>query len=320
MRKLRFRYNILQIVFFCIILWIKVKKEYYDMVEIDNVKYIDYYKDSELFFHSNRDYPPFTHSFGMHAHEIYELQYLISGQGSIYIEGMEYPIQPSCIYLIRSNEVHYTRLTGTEPYERIILHFFPNILDSIDPKHLLLVPFDEHLLGNNNFYFLEKHSKLMIENALQNILQVSNDNYKKRITIISSLFSILTEINKLYSKNPDNSFPVSKNSLISEIIFYINEHLFEDLSVNSLCRCFYISRSSLNISFKKLTSSTVWNYITIKRLLAAKTFLYEGTPAYETALLCGFKDYSTFFRAYKQYFGTTPQKDAQKNTILFPKS
>ena len=136
------------------------------MVEIDNVKYIDYYKDSELFFHSNRDYPPFTHSFGMHAHEIYELQYLISGQGSIYIEGMEYPIQPSCIYLIRSNEVHYTRLTGTEPYERIILHFFPNILDSIDPKHLLLVPFDEHLLGNNNFYFLEKHSKLMIENIM----------------------------------------------------------------------------------------------------------------------------------------------------------
>lgn len=290
------------------------------MVEINNVNYIDYYKDSELFFHSNRDYPPFTHRFGMHAHEIYELLYLISGQGSIYIEGMEYPIQPSSMYLIRSNEVHYIHLTGTEPYERIILHFFPNILDSIDPKHLLLIPFDEHLLGNNNFYSLEKHSKLIIENALQNILQAANDNYKKRITIISSLFSILTEINKLYQKNPDNCLPVSKNNLISEIIFYINEHLFEDLSVNSICKRFYISRSSLNISFKKLTSSTVWNYITVKRLLAAKTFLYEGTPAHETALLCGFKDYSTFFRAYKQYFGTTPQKDAQKNAILFPKS
>lgn len=284
------------------------------MKDIEGIKYIDYYRDSELFFHKSSDYPPFNHSFGMHAHELYELQYLISGQGSIFIESNEYPVSPATLYLIRSNEAHYTSLSGTKPYERVIIHFLPCVLDSVDPKHLLLIPFDNHLLGNNNYYALNNHSKLIIENAIQNILQISDDNYKKRIMIISNLISILVEIGKLYHENPDSSLSASQNNVISEIILYINEHLSEDLSIDELCRRFYISRSSLNTSFKKVTSSTVWNYITIKRLLEAKALLSKGILAREAALSCGFKEYSTFFRAYKQYFGSSPQKASQKNT------
>jgi AraC-like DNA-binding protein len=97
------------------------------------------------------------------------------------------------------------------------------------------------------------------------------------------------------------------------VISYINEHLFENISIESLCKQFYISKSQLNILFKKATNTTVWKYITTKRLISARHLLYNGMSAYEACIQSGFKDYSTFYRRYKDFFGTSPQEDIDKS-------
>ncbi len=274
--------------------------------------YIDYYKDSQLFYHHNKDIPPFSHEFGMHTHEIYEIYYLISGDGVISIEGTSYPLQADSIYIIRSNEAHYTKLSDKEPYERIILHFYPDAITMLDPKKELLLPFENRLLGKQNFYPLDSDKRNIIKNVFHNIaLQQKDDDYGKRLSVLISLLTILSEIQNMYrSEEPPAPIPAT-HPIVSSVLAYINDHLFDSITTDDLCKRFYISRTHLSNLFKTYTSTSIGNYILIKRLVASKAMLQSGLSAKETASLCGYQDYSAFYRAYKKHFGIAPKSDTK---------
>ena len=119
-------------------------------------------------------------------------------------------------------------------------------------------------------------------------------------------------VNELYECNPMILKLQPEKDEFSDIITYLNEHMYEPLSLDSICERFYISKSNLNRKFKLLTGSTVWEYITTKRLLYAKELLQTGIPPTKAFSKCGFNDYTSFFRAYKAKFNVSPKHDAEK--------
>ncbi len=264
-----------------------------------------YYQDKELFFHQSIDQVPLDTAYGMHAHEIYEIFYLVSGTGSFYVEGNMYPITPGCLFVLRSNEAHHMVLSPATAYERIVLHFFPEIIDAEDPKHILLAPFVDRTLGQNNYYAPSASSGCRIRDCLKDIIETDDDPYLKRLSIRSNLLIILAELNKLFRNNSQPQDSIT-NQRIADIITYINDNLSEPLSIDILCQKFYISKSYLNSLFKQYTSSTVWKYIETKRLILAKELIRTGISAKNASEQCGFSNYSTFFRAYKKQFGISP--------------
>ncbi|MDE7212552.1 MAG: AraC family transcriptional regulator, partial [Lachnospiraceae bacterium] len=52
-----------------------------------------------------------------------------------------------------------------------------------------------------------------------------------------------------------------------------------------------------------------WEYITIKRLNAAREKMRAGATAQSAGESCGYGDYSAFYRAYVKYFGCAPKDD-----------
>lgn len=268
------------------------------------MEYKSYYKDNDLFFHQNINQVTHDTTYGMHAHEIYEIFYLVSGVGNFYVEGNMYPITPGCVFLLRSNEAHHIVLSPAGVFERIVLHFFPEIIDAEDPKHTLLAPFTDRPLGQFNYYVPSATSGYRIKSCLDDIIAADNDPYLKRLSIRSNLLIVLAELNKLFlNQTPKDSIT---NQRITDIINYINNNLSEPLSIETLCQKFYISKSYLNNLFKQYTSSTVWKYIETKRLILAKELIRNGSPAKIASEQCGFSNYSTFFRAFKKHFGISP--------------
>ena len=59
--------------------------------------------------------------------------------------------------------------------------------------------------------------------------------------------------------------------------------------------------------FKTETGYTIGSYITYRRLLLARDLILSGTPITEACFASGFKDYSTFSRAYKSEFSEAPR-------------
>ena len=58
--------------------------------------------------------------------------------------------------------------------------------------------------------------------------------------------------------------------------------------------------------FQKETGTTIYSYLTQKRLLKARELMDNGMRATESCYAFGFHSYSSFTRAYSKYFGTTP--------------
>ena len=86
----------------------------------------------------------------------------------------------------------------------------------------------------------------------------------------------------------------------------LSRHLFSPLTADRLAAHFYLSRSQFGRVFKNITGTSPWDYITAKRLIAAKSMIEKGAGAKKAADDCGFGDYSNFYRAYVKRFGKKP--------------
>ena len=87
------------------------------------------YRDAELYSHHTLDVSPQQTNHSMHAHELMEIFFFISGKGSYLVEGTSYPLQPNDILILREAETHTLTISPDEPYERIAIHFSPALLN-----------------------------------------------------------------------------------------------------------------------------------------------------------------------------------------------
>ena len=125
------------------------------------------------------------------------------------------------------------------------------------------------------------------------------------INIQSVYLTVL--LSELYERFQEIKTQEDSSDGIMDIVKYINYNLSGKLNLDIICDRFFISKSHLNRKFKKIIGTTVWEYITTKRLLLAKELLQNGIAPTNAYSQCGFKDYCTFFRAYKAKFGISPK-------------
>ena len=97
-------------------------------------------------------------------------------------------------------------------------------------------------------------------------------------------------------------------SRIPEITEFIHSHLSWDLNIDMLADTFYISKYHMMRMFRQETGCTIGDYITSKRLLLARELMARDVSMTQICYLCGFKNYSTFYRAYRRYFKEPPGK------------
>ncbi len=241
----------------------------------------------------------------MHVHEMCEIYCVWRGSGYYITEGARHKLEPGKLLLMRPGEAHKSSCNKGSLYERVSIHFLPSVVDSIDPERRLLRPFFDRPLGERNVYTRNVLSQTSVYENLKRLNVEGFGNDELCLRVLTSLFAILSDLCDVFdsektAKQDENSF------IMREVVEYINNNLSGYLSLDSICEKFFLSRSNLNKSFKYATGSTVWEYITLKRLNAARRYISEGATAAVAATESGFRDYSTFYRAHIKEFGTPP--------------
>ena len=118
----------------------------------------------------------------------------------------------------------------------------------------------------------------------------------------------MVHLNRAALKNHLEFIDTENNhSKVSEILQYINDHLTDELSIDRIADNFFVSKYYMMRQFKQETGYTMGNYISRKRLLLAKELILSGIPSSQACFDCGYKDYSTFSRAYKRFFSESPR-------------
>ena len=257
-----------------------------------------------LDFGFSTSYPPLE-SQPIHTHDKCEIFWLVQGSGHYMIEDTLHILEPGKVFIMRPGESHRAVCTDTEPYTRMTLHFSPSLVDSIDPDRLLLRTFYDRPLGLRNSYTPDQLSGTHIfENFRRMQIPVENSQ-AYCVKVLSLLYPVLLDLGEVFDNGIANS-PTEINQKTHDMIEFINQNITEELSVELLCSKFYVSTTQLYRNFKKATDMNVWNYIQLKRLVLAHSYIQDGMSSQDAAQASGFNDYSAFYRAYKKKYGVSP--------------
>lgn len=238
----------------------------------------------------------------MHSHDAYEIYLFQDGKTDYLVEGNKYRLRKGDIMLMRRGELHINSIRSDATYKRSYINFDITSLLAETGNLSLLDMFDKRPLGEFNHY----RAKDFPENHWQEYLQAICDAPAKEEKLCY-LLPLLNELNKNYSRLTQLS-SVREPNTVAEICKYINTELSRDLSLGHLSEKFYLSKTHLNRLFKANVGTTVGQYIRLKRLFWAKEAIQKGVQPTALYIQCGFHDYTTFYRAFKQQFSQSPKE------------
>ena len=144
-------------------------------------------------------------------------------------------------------------------------------------------------------YAIDKQAML---DAYYSMPSFSQEKFESLKVIIHAMFDYAVNKNII----------TMKHTLFETVITtHINAHLSDDLSLDALCRHFYLSPKQLYSIVKKATGLPPKQYIIQQRINEAKRLIVTtDMPIQNIAEAVGISDYSYFIKVFKSATGTTP--------------
>lgn len=258
-------------------------------------------------------------NFSFHYHDFDKILIFLRGDVSYIVEGRSYPLSPYDIVLVRHNEIHKPVIHSSEAYERIIVYISPGFLDSYrtgsyDLGYCFRKSADEHssvlrIPSPRPDPLLKATTRL--EQSFQDT-DYASDLYRQVLFLEFMIhLNRAARHNSLDFINTGDAHPK-----IQHIMQYINDNLTTQLTIDQIAERFYMSRYHMMRTFKEETGCTIGNYISQKRLALARELIQRRIPITQVCFDCGFRDYSTFSRAYKKLFRETPRETLRQNRPL----
>jgi len=242
-----------------------------------------------------------------HYHEFHKILLLLSGSGGYVVEGRHYRLKPGDVVMVGSRCVHRPEFEGGSPYERIIIYIAPEFLRRSSTTDCDL---EEFFSGNAGHVLRmdEKNQQQLVAIARELEEELEREHYGRSILSNGLLLRLLVAIGRGFllpaDARPAPARPT--DGKILDILRYIDNHLTEDITIDFLAEKFYISKYHMMRRFREETGTSVHTYLSDQRLLLGRDLIRNGSPATEACFQCGFRNYSSFSRAYGKLFGTTP--------------
>ena len=258
------------------------------------------------------------------THHMCEIILLLSGEAKYKIEGQSYDLSSHDAIIIHPNKLHSREITSNLPYERMVLHFSPDLLPSFA---------DLNLLSNYNDAFLPSVlPKKIIEGS--NLIELMHqcetlsqkENKYTDLRFVSLILQIVETLNEIIVKlDESNTLPPIKVDKISHTcIQYVNQHLTEKdkLTPPNIAKVLHISASHLQHTFKKELGISLHSYIFNQRMQLARKLLLQGQSPQSVSNLLNYEYYSTFYHNFIKRFGSPPhsfnemQQKSKKNIYV----
>ncbi|MCI5872869.1 MAG: AraC family transcriptional regulator [Clostridiales bacterium] len=265
------------------------------------------------------DYRPFPTKMepvALHHHQFYEVFYFISGNITYFVENRAYHLNPGDLLLISPLELHQPMFVPAFGfYERIVLWLEESLISDLSTAGISL--FDCFYRGHSkksNLIHIPKQMQTSMQTLLDNLcVEMQSPTALSPLMERALITQILCQLNRYATDTPKTDASFSRMPApVAAVIDYINENLGDDLSLETLAAQCYFSKQHLLRTFRSAMGLSVHQYIQKKRLLTATQYIQNGCSPKEAAILCGFSDYSVFYRAFKKEYGFPPSKLAKQ--------
>ena len=244
-----------------------------------------------------------------HYHTFDKLIFFLSGNVDYSVENETYHLRPGDMLTISHGQLHRMHAYGNAPYERIILYLNHSYLSSLASEAGgLSACFDRARMRSISLLRFQDADRAFVSSLLQKLERVLTSASPYRSILSQALLTELMVFLCQHSEKNAAPTDIHSDDKIAQALIYIQSHLGDNLSCDTLAAHLYMSRSSFQHRFRDATGYPPHAYIRLKRLLLAAELLTEGKTAMQAGKLCGYTDHSAFCHAFTQQYGMPPSQ------------
>lgn len=236
-----------------------------------------------------------NYNFSGEKHSYWELTYVDKGELLTTIDGVSYHLKQGDLIFYAPMQFH-TQST----FEKISSSYL-----TINFK----MNFNHADLLCNKIFSLQRDSYFIVTRLIE---ELSNDNLYSNDLSLCYLKELIIQMLRLdnshfHSKPTTNMQQTYENELLNDILLYIDDNIYEKISVSTLCDHFCISTSMLHSLFRKNMNNTAKNYINELKLSKSKELIRNSTHTLsEISEMLGFSSIHYFSKKFKSYFNISP--------------
>lgn len=239
-----------------------------------------------------------TEQYFKHVHAFNEIIYFVSGDVEYTVESETRKLVPGDLVVVAPGKYHFAAVNADVRYERYVLKFPDALVPGFLAERIkTLGPF----LGS---------ADALSFGVFDSYFGSFSDEELKALFLAETVKLLI-----LLSKEPQ---PVSRriNTTVAEIIRYIDDHIREPITLESLSKDFHFSKSYISNEFKRSMRISIMQYVRLKKIIAAHRLILAGERKSYAAEQLGFDNYSTFYRQYVKLLrdGTLPVPAERKKS------
>lgn len=255
-----------------------------------------------------------------HTHNALELYFTLTDLPDVLLNDTVSSVSKGALIVIPPHYVHQLFNQKLAVYERYIITINSNWLHTV--------------LGVNSELMYYASSKslpaiVQLSSSDISILREKLDHYlqlhsKPSLSGYADFFSLLntldSQITKGLQKSTTGMLSISRSQKnVNDIIAFINRHLTEPLTLDTIATEFYLNKDYLGRLFKEHTHATIGHYIAVQRANLAQSMLAEGQTVAEVQEKLGFSSYAYFFKFFQKMTGVSPSQ-YRKNNMPYSKN
>lgn len=245
--------------------------------------------------------------FETHSHDFHKIVLCLKGHVTYIVEGVTYFLRPWDVLIIPQHQIHRSILHSTETYERMVLWI----------QDVFLQRFGEEALADvfrwpyRQQYGLFRVDAAHREGLLKHLQEVERSWHAAfaghALWADTHLLQFLLALGQQLEKGAKtDESAIRTDPQMQKVLAFVNDHLSDDLSIQTLAGAFFLSPSRLMHRFREHAGCTVHQYVLQKRLMLAAALIEQGESVTHSAQQAGFADYSAFLRAFRKQYGCLP--------------
>lgn len=225
-------------------------------------------------------------SFPLHAHNYFEIEIVLQGSGTQWLNGREYSLRAGCVYLLRPADFHEVRDT-----EEAVL-WNVSFTEALIPPETL-----EPLLAG------QYHSVQYFDSQRLSRLDRAAALLQEEAACGGSVQPLMAY---LLAQILDGDAEPSESSPIRRALLYLEAHFRESPSLSQAAEQACLSPVYFGSLFKQYTGKTYVNYLNARKVACAKMLLENGVSVTDACFSAGFGSLSGFLRVFRRFTGLSP--------------
>lgn len=245
----------------------------------------------------------------LHSHSFYELLWCAECDGVEYLVGSErYRLRKGDLIFVPPGISHRPLLPEKmeKPYKRYVLWLSPRFMELY--AGLYPGPFSDKQARPSMLRTGGTHWERLGELFLAGVRESEQQPDGWEAAVVGNTLTLLTRIKRATDAQSARPLQAEEPELLDRIMAYVEARYPEDVTLESVARESFVSESTVSHLVKEKLGVSFHRYLTQRRLIAAKALIGQGLPLEQVAERCGFRDYSGFYRAFRQEYGISPRK------------